>query len=162
MFTSRLAIGTANWGKEYNGAKVSEDDQKEILDYCQCMGIDTIDWSTIYKWNDITKVSSYFHKMVKYHFEGNWALSRNALVEHLMPECLMAHGAEFFRWVWDVGRKEAGDYITRYGASIYEPAEMKKLPMHQIDVLQVPYSVFDRRFEQHFPSLKQKGVEIQR
>lgn len=64
MIFKRLAIGTANWGKKYNGAKVSEDDQKRILDYCQSSGIDTIHASSAYGW-DYSGVNSYFRIITK-------------------------------------------------------------------------------------------------
>lgn len=99
MIFNRLAIGTANFGKEYNGSKVSEDDQKRILDYCQCSGIDTIHASVAYGW-DYSKVSSYFRIITKE--EG----------------CL----------------------------SVYDPSEVPT-GLTEEDVLQLPYSIFDRRFE---------------
>lgn len=99
MIFNRLAIGTANWGKEYNGSKVSEDDQKRILDYCQCSGIDTIHASVAYGW-DYSKVNSYFRIITKE--EG----------------CL----------------------------SVYDPSEVPT-GLTEEDVLQLPYSIFDRRFE---------------
>jgi aryl-alcohol dehydrogenase-like predicted oxidoreductase len=58
-----------------------------------------------------------------------------------------------------IGR-QAPDYIGNYGASIYEPRDLNKLPMHLIGVLQVPYSLFDRRFGPYFANWKAEGIEI--
>ena len=103
MIFDRLAIGTANWGKEYNGAKVPEDDQKRILDYCYCSGIDTIHTSKDYGW-DWSKVNSFF----------------------------------------EIITKEEGC------VSLYEPPNKAYIGK----ILQVPYSIYDRRLEKHFPEWK--------
>jgi len=112
MIFNRLAIGTANWGKEYNGSKVSEDDQKRILDYCQCSGIDTIHTSAAYGW-DYSKLNSYFRIITK------------------EQDCL----------------------------SIYDYSEVP-LRLSDEKILQVPYSIYDRRFEGVFPLLKSQVPEI--
>lgn len=95
---SRLAIGSANFGHEYNGAKVSEDDIEKILSYCMSSGIDTIHTSSAYGW-DYSKVNSYFEIITK------------------EQDCL----------------------------SVYELSEIPFRIQH--DTLMVPYSIFDRRFE---------------
>lgn len=156
---NRLAIGTANWGQSYNGRQIPEEEQKSILDYCQSCEIDMIDWSTYYgtDFNPLG-ISSYFKKILKYHHLGRFSLSEPFLSEY-MPYCLMAHGAEHFHSVRQHGR-ESPDYVTKYGASIYEPSDLNRLPLHLIDVLQIPYSLFDRRFERYFAGFKAIGIEI--
>ncbi len=100
MIFDRLAIGTANWSKEYNSSKVSEDDQKRILDYCMSSGIDTIHTSKEYEW-DYSKVNSYFRIIVK------------------ETDCI----------------------------SVYNPGDIP-VSILESDVLMIPYSIYDRRFEQ--------------
>ena len=134
---SRLALGTANFGKKYNGVKVSEDEQKRILDYCQCSGIDMIDTATAYEW-DWTKISSYFNVVVKLKKdESEKVLGSN-------PYCVMTHNHDEWEQIVNISA------ITNSwaGISIYEPLELGYVesPSNCISVVQVPYSIFDRRF----------------
>jgi len=137
MIFDRLAIGTANWGKEYNGAKVSEDDQKRILDYCQCSGIDMIDTATAYEW-DWTKVSSYFKVVVKINENDSVAKIRE--IEKANPHCIMAHNKQFLR---------NGGWVHFNGVSLYDPFEYDGIT-ENLHNLQVPYNLYDRRFEDTF------------
>ena len=153
MIFDRLAIGTANWGKEYNGAKVSEDDQERILDYCQCSGIDTIDTAESYGW-DWTKVSSYFNVIVK--------VKENEIVKALqskMPSCLMSHDKYMRDYLANYGHPLSGSVDMILGDSIYYE-EYSDIHLQKIDILQVPYSIYDRRFEKYFAEIKSNCVEI--
>jgi len=150
MIFNRLAIGTANWGKEYNGTKVSEEDQKKILGYCQCSGIDMIDTAVAYKW-DWSNISTSFDIVTK--GDGNDEFQRK-------PYGYLAHTGVIwapFRYKWLVYKSE------KVGLSIYE---LKDIPyfgtfgVHLADIIQVPYSIFDRRFERYFPEWKDQGIEI--
>ena len=134
MIFDRLAIGTGNWGKEYNGAKVSEDDQKRILDYCQCSGIDMIDTATAYEW-DWTKVSSYFNVVVKVKSHDDVGYVRGT-----KPYCLMSHD--------NTMDSICCMYDGPWGVSCYEPSA-RRIGRISPDVIQVPYSLYDRRFEHY-------------
>jgi len=158
----RLCVGTANWGKEYNGAKVSEDDQKRILDYCQCSGIDMIDTAESYGW-DWTEAKTCFDIIVK----TNAPIGATKNYKDIY--CVMSH------------KEPHGWYITTppvlRGASLYSPDEFGDVrweeridpPWHvgfgdtrvnPIGVIQIPYSIYDRRFGPHIEYLKEKYVEI--
>jgi len=146
MIFDRLAIGTANWGKEYNGAKVSEDDQKRILDYCRDVGIDMIDTATAYK-NKVFEIARDFKIVDK----GDDTCVRRDAYGYL------SHGM-----IWEVFYYRILG-IEKVGLSIYEPKEIPKFGTFGVptaDIIQVPYSIYDRRFEPYFPKLKEQGVEI--
>lgn len=128
---SRIAIGTANWGQEYNGARVSDHDQQEIIGYAQCSGITTIDTATAYG-VDWTKWPTCFDVVVKVR-QGD-DIDR---VEDSRPYCLMAH---------DGPKSPVGmDSDSLWGISCYSIADAYA---YRPDVLQVPFSLWDRRFEQ--------------
>jgi len=57
--------------------------------------------------------------------------------------------------------QEAGR-VEKIGFSLYLPSDLKLLLDSDIsfEILQIPYSVFDRRFEPFFFQLREKGVEI--
>jgi len=145
MIFDRLAIGTANWGKEYNGAKVSEDDQKRILDYCQCSGIDMIDTATAYEW-DWTKVSSYFNVVVK--INENDSVKRVKEIRDAEPYCLMAHYKNLLDKI---------PWCHLGGVSLYNPSEYDGIT-ESMRILQVPYSMYDRRFERHFKTRHNEDI----
>lgn len=130
----RLCIGTANWGKKYNGVKVPESEQEKILEYCKEVGIDMIDTATAYEW-DWTKVDPYFKVVVK--------VKKEDAVIKPKPYCVMAH-----------------DGIQRLGIdgiSLYEPRKFPEpfsLPCARPKVIQIPYSLYDRRAEPYFAEWK--------
>lgn len=149
MIFDRLALGTANFGQEYNGVKVSEDKQKRILDYCQEVGINMIDTATAYEW-DWTNISTYFKVVTK--GDGNQAFPRK-------PYGYLAHKGVIWNPFW-CKIKATSDKV---GLSIYEPSSIPhfgKFGVHLADIIQVPYSIYDRRFEKSFPELKESGIEI--
>lgn len=147
---SRLCLGTANFGKEYNGVKVSEDEQQKILDYCQCSGISMIDTAVAYNW-DWSNISTYFEIVTK--GDGNDEFPRK-------PYGYLAHEGIIWEPFWE---KVLSYKSEKIGLSIYEP---KSIPhfgtfgVHCADIIQVPYSIFDRRFEPYFADLKSRGIEI--
>ena len=146
---NRLAIGAANWGREYNGAKVSEDDQKRILDYCQCSGIDMIDTATAYEW-DWTNANSYFHIVSKGKAED--------LANPSDFYAYLSHGS-----LWGPFWERIVQSTVLVGLSIYEPADIPAFGTFGVqipNVIQVPYSLFDRRFEKYFAEWKSLGIEI--
>jgi aryl-alcohol dehydrogenase-like predicted oxidoreductase len=52
--------------------------------------------------------------------------------------------------------------IDQSGVSVYYPSQIRWLLDNNIefDLVQLPFSIFDRRFESLFPTLKEKNVEI--
>jgi aryl-alcohol dehydrogenase-like predicted oxidoreductase len=65
--------------------------------------------------------------------------------------------------LWDVleSLKER-KIIKKIGFSIYKTNELEMIFNRNIsfDILQIPYSIFDRRFENFFPILKEKSIKI--
>ena len=51
----RLVIGTANWGRDYNGHNVSEKEQNLIMEYMKEVGIEWLDVATAYGTENIGK-----------------------------------------------------------------------------------------------------------
>jgi aryl-alcohol dehydrogenase-like predicted oxidoreductase len=56
---------------------------------------------------------------------------------------------------------KSGGQVEKVGISLYHPAEAEALLRKNapVDLVQFPYSVFDRRFEQVLPELQQRGIE---
>ncbi|WP_076665744.1 aldo/keto reductase [Pontibacter indicus] len=56
---------------------------------------------------------------------------------------------------------KASGLVEKVGISLYHPSEAEELLKREalIDLLQFPYSVFDRRFEELLPELRNRGIE---
>jgi len=136
---SRIALGTANFGKAYglSGKRVEESEQKEILDYCKEIGIDMIDTATAYEW-DWTQTKGF--KYVVRINERDTIERIHEIVES-NPYCLMAHDHYTFNHLSEWLRYTK----IKKGISLYE--SFRQFVERAVSVVQLPYSVFDRRFE---------------
>lgn len=163
---SRIGIGTANFAKEYNGVKIPEKDIEKILGYCQCSGIDLLDCATAYGW-DWTQANSYFNKIIK--IQSAEDIEKAVKTE---PHCIMAHGIEFNNLLYESEIKKSKRGISLYSAEELNQVKWEKElldPFHvgfgpgrlcPIEIIQIPYSLYDRRWETYFSELKRKGFEI--
>jgi aryl-alcohol dehydrogenase-like predicted oxidoreductase len=52
--------------------------------------------------------------------------------------------------------------VTKIGFSLYLPEQLELLKNQHVsfDIIQIPYSILDQRFERYFKELKNEGVEI--
>jgi aryl-alcohol dehydrogenase-like predicted oxidoreductase len=141
----RIAIGTANWAKKYNGAKVSVSDQHKILRYAKEKGIRTIDTAIAYGW-DWSEIDPWFEVIAKVRKANEIkSLPKNTY-------CVMAHNQEV---VEDCHK--AYDKFLAWGISAYEVGDVGLwIPT----IYQVPYSLYDRRFEPWFRGLKKGCINI--
>lgn len=145
---SRIGIGTANWDRSYglSQANVSKAEQEKILGYCQCNGIDLLDTAMAYGTQDVGNSS--FHRVVKVRKGDDLKKIADSSLY-----CIMAHNAEDYEWILD----HIPTWYLGTGVSVYKPSEIED---YSYKVVQLPYNIFDRRFEPHFPELKKRGVEI--
>jgi uncharacterized protein len=64
--------------------------------------------------------------------------------------------SDFFKRIKSQGR------VKKIGYSLYFPEQLKEILDEDLpcDLVQVPYNVFDRRFERLFPELKKRKIEM--
>ena len=65
--------------------------------------------------------------------------------------------------LWDVLLKaKRNEWVDKIGYSLYYPSELKKLLElgYKPDLVQIPYSLLDRKFESYLPLLKNLDIEI--
>ncbi|KKN40736.1 hypothetical protein LCGC14_0730440 [marine sediment metagenome] len=140
---SRIAIGCANWDKPYNGSRLSDKNITKVLGYCQTSGIDTLDMATAYG-NDFDRPNSYFNKIIKVQ-----SVDEVAEVLEIEPYAIMAHNMKVFG---EVGLDSV---------SVYSPEDLLEIGENDtLRIVQLPYSLYDRRFESDFEQLKEDDVEI--
>lgn len=181
---SRLALGTVQFGQRYGVAnkkgKISEKEAEEILQYAQSIGIQCLDTAFAYGDSEII-IGKYLENYVR-SFQVISKLPElrryeNGKVEELLRISLkrlnilkldgyLIHRFEDFlknETLWDdvVDLKRKG-LIERAGFSLYLPSELEILLSKDVefDLIQLPYSIFDRRFEKYFYKLKERKVTI--
>lgn len=180
----RLCLGTAQFGMDYGIAnkrgKISKKEVFEILDYCRRKGMNTLDTASSY--GESEKVIGEFTESGKCDFriisklpaleEFNTQTVKDILrasLERLNREDLHAYLIHRFNDFSKYGglwgaledlRKDG--FVKKIGFSIYKTQELEEILEKGVDfgIIQVPYSIFDRRFEGHFGTLKKKGIEI--
>lgn len=153
MIFDRLCLGTANFGKKYNGVRVPESEQEKILDYCRQVGIDMIDTATAYEW-DWTKYWRDFKIVLKVQEPSD--------IEEIYKAggrpIIMAHSSGVYRQTWF---RELFDFRfneDRQGVSIYNPIDV--LDLYSVPVIQMPYSLYDRRFEEILSGYRHRQIHV--
>ena len=181
MDNNKIALGTAQFGLDYGisnkKGKIPENEVFEILNESIRSGIKVIDTAYTYgnselvignflkKHGNVFKIISKLPECnprdVKDRFESS--------LERLGVDELYGYMYHSFQHytdnpeIWDIlGELKSEGKIEKIGLSLYYPSELEYIIENKInvDIIQVPYNVFDRRFEQYFPVLKKLGIEL--
>ena len=175
----KLALGTVQFGLSYgvsNTQGIPSDNQlAEIFSMAKAYQLNTFDTAIAYGnaeqriapfLNQDSKVISKFPKPSSKE-ELEKAIVQSLQTLHL--ESLygfMSHNGDFLiesPKLWDVLLKFQSDgKINKIGYSLYNPEQLEKLLKLglQPDIIQVPFSLLDRKFEPYFKELKSNNVEI--
>lgn len=179
--TNKIALGTVQFGLDYgiNNKKgqIPEKEVFEILHEAIKSGINILD--TAYAYGNSEQVIGSFLKNYGSTFR----------IVSKLPECnpedvitifesslerlgvnrlygYMCHSFQHYMEnpeIWDIlSELRSEGKIEKIGLSLYYPSELEHIIRTNLkfDIVQVPYNIFDRRFEQYFPTLKQMGAEI--
>ncbi len=178
--SAKLALGTVQFGVDYGISNVtgqtSQEEVRAILKAAIAYGIETIDTAFQYGNSEAVlgecmdmypfKIISKFPKPaqgrgVRQYLEKSLeALKRDSV------EAYIAHDSDVLLenpLLWNelaVLRSEG--LLKKRGYSLYKPCQLQKLLDNGLipDIVQVPYNVFDIRFESFFSKLKELGTEI--
>ena len=175
----KLILGSAQWGlnygiSNYNG-KPKRREVEEIISLADKKNIYFVD--TAYLYGDSEKrvgslCSSKFKIITKINPSRN-ELSIKKLVDMSLKRldrkkvygCLF-HNVNFLidnPQLWSELLIEKGKgKIDKIGCSFYEPNELEEILSLNIlpDIVQIPFSILDRKFEKYFSELKRKKIEI--
>lgn len=184
--TERLALGTVQFGMNYGVAnktgQVTETEVGQILDAARISGINTLDTAIAYgqsesvlgKFNlepfriisklpgmhyDKSKVKGLVINNVLDSLQRLNISTLDALLLH-RPSDLLTFGDEILEAV-DELRK--ANKIRKFGISIYDPAELEfHLGKYQIEIVQSPLSIFDRRIlgSKWLETLRKENIEL--
>ena len=182
MEKSRLVLGTAQFGMDYGinnkRGKIPKKEAFKILQEAIDSGIDSIDTASAYGESeailgDFIKEFTGEIKIVSKllpdcgHRQVNEAVksSLGKLNVHTLYSCLI-HSFEDYkkdRRIWEELEKLKSDgKIKKIGFSLYFPLELESVlgDNLKIDMIQVPFSIFDQRFSPYLSELKKRKVEI--
>ena len=178
MQPSKIILGTVQFGLKYGvnntAGQVELAEVIKILDYARDQGMTKIDTAAAYgeaeqvlnraltNSDDFKFISKVPPQVSKEHFleEVRGSLARLGLEDlyglyfHHFPD-FEAQPHEFFE---EVQKAKNLGLIQRVGYSLYYESQAEWLLSNDfdVDILQVPYSLFDKRFEPYFAEFKAK------
>lgn len=187
MKNNKLAIGTVQFGMDYGisnkQGKVGIQQIKEILEYANDTGINTIDTAYLYgnseetlgqfnleHFDVITKTPKINYNLDKQSnfdvFKEAFYLSQKRL-GFIQLQGLMFHEANdlISPWglaLWDLMQDfKQKEYVRKIGVSVYNPQQLEEiLNLVDIDIVQLPLNILDQRFLPMLSELKKKNIEI--
>lgn len=181
MSKNKLVLGTAQFGMDYGinneRGKIPREEVFEILNEALSSGIDTFD--TAYAYGESESVIGEFAKTFQENLKIISKLPKcepsevesffNISVDRLGVDSLYGYYIHSFQnhmenpGIWEILEEmKACGRIEKIGFSLYYPSELEYILNNNtnVDMIQVPYSVFDRRFEKYFPILTNKNVKV--
>ena len=178
---SKLIIGTANFGMDYGisnpSGKLSDKKITRIFEAGQNCGIDTMDTAQAYgdaekrvgnilnennfNFNIITKLKPGISGSIIDLFETSLTKLKTKQLYGLLYHSFADYKVKPDTW-YDLQKLKNIGKVLKIGFSLYYPYELELLIRNNIDfnIIQIPYSIFDRRFEYLFEILKMREVEI--
>lgn len=178
---NKIVLGTAQFGMDYGinniRGKIPRPDVSKILAKAAMAGVDMIDTASGY--GESEAVIGDFFRSCRTRFKVISKLPRSSAseVRRFFSESLrslgvpalygyLVHDLESYKtdekiWREMEGLKAEG-IVEKIGFSLYSPADMEYLFARglKIDIVQIPFSIFDQRFGPYLAKLKERGVEI--
>lgn len=180
---SKLALGTVQFGLDYGinnpKGRIPKKEVFDILDLAKKNNINILDTASAYGESEViigeylktTKDTTFkiISKVPEVNQDNQLLKCFNQSLDNL--NCTSLHGYLFHNFqsyrsnpsLFD-GLKELKSQlkIKKIGFSLYYPSELEYLLKKGIDfdIAQVPYNIFDQRFEQYFGELRDRKVEI--
>ena len=182
---NRIVLGGAQLGLPYGilngGETLSREEVARILDTAAGHGIDAIDTAIAYGQSesvigetaqnrfkiisklppiplDVSNVSQWVRTQVDASLSRLKCTSLDALLLHRSQDLTDAHGAELYA---AINSLKVEKIIQRFGVSIYTPDELNGIiGTFDIDVVQAPLNVFDRRILGAIDQLTALNIEV--
>ena len=183
----KLAIGSAQFGFNYSltGSEIKDDKEVEsIIDYAREIGINTIDTAIGYglaerrlgrvgisgfkiitklpKIDPTNNISQYIEDEIYKSLENLNVESLYGLLLHNPSDILSSQKNTI---IDTIEKLKENKIIKNFGYSLYQPEEIDRLEeTYYSDMLQVPYNLFDRRFENvintNLKNIKSKKIYV--
>lgn len=174
----KIALGTVQFGLDYginnSQGQVPMEEVGSILELCQEKGIDILDTAYAYGNSEerlgqlalnhfgvVSKLPPCDRIEVRHLFEVSLAkLKKNTLYGY------MFHNFSIYekdKGIWGkLQQLKDEERIEKIGVSLYAPSELEKLWKDNVDldIVQVPFNLFDQRFQPYLKEMKDRGIEI--
>jgi len=187
MLSSRLALGTAQFGTAYGVVnelgQVTDAEINEILKYSQLIGIDTIDTAIAYGESEkllgnagvsefkvvsklpglpefIDRIDYWVQEQVEMSLARLKLNNLYGLLIHNSTQLIGPRGHELSKALTDLKRN---GLVAKIGVSIYSPSQLDRVhEVIKVDIVQAPLNIIDRRFVSSgwLNRLSEEGVEI--
>jgi aryl-alcohol dehydrogenase-like predicted oxidoreductase len=175
----KLALGTVQFGLPYginNKTGIPSCSEIEnILKYAKQNGLNILDTASAYG-NVEEKLGRILLNNFKIVGKFSKVINPKELEEQLKKTlddlksknlyAYLAHSSKDLiknptLWEYLIKKKEEG-VVNKIGVSLYNPIELDELEKINIfpDIVQIPFSLLDRKFESILPYLKQKSIEV--
>jgi len=174
----KLVLGTVQFGLQYgvnSAGRPSQEAVKSILTEAAKGGITTLDTSSAYGNSEVILGESIIapdqFKIVSKYPQGEIPVGEmfNSSLRRLKVNQLygyLLHHFEVYKdnpSVWNefIALKDYGK-VEKIGFSLYTPEELEIILDNgsPFDLIQVPFSIFDKKFLPYMKELHEKGVEI--
>lgn len=176
----KISIGTAQFGMDYginnNSGKIKKEEAFEILDFALENNINTLDTAMVYgdseeiigEYNSnnknelkiITKINNLTDYKLDYAIKQIlYKLKTDNIYGCLIHNFDIKNSKNTIRELKNRYKKKS---IKKIGVSLYHTYDLEYILNNnlEIDLIQIPFNIFDRRFENYFKELKQKNIEI--
>lgn len=179
--TQRLILGTAQFGLPYGisnqRGQIPQDEIGAIIKEAAAAGISTLDTAAAYGSSEqrigdaLAQTEAQLRIISKYPLNSPEKSVAQALREslaRLKRERLYAYLLHSYGTysgkpavLDELQELKATGRLEKIGISLYHPAEAEVLLKANapVDIVQFPYSILDRRFEQVLPALRERGIE---
>lgn len=178
---NKIVLGTAQFGMDYGvnnkRGEIPEAEAFKILNKAIKFGIDTIDTAYTYGKSEIVLGSFFKSRHNKLKIISKLPNCESKEIKKILKSSLnrlnassfygyLIHSYENYKkdqMIWKELKNIKDDGQTKnIGFSLYFPSQLESLLRDGVkfDMLQVPFSIFDRRFEPYFPKLKKRKIEI--
>ncbi len=168
---NKYCLGTAQLGIDEYGInnshrKPREEDSHKILDYLLTNGVSTLDTSSLYgeaesiigKYRNRHKFNIY----TKINKDDSLDASLNRLRLNKVEGCFIHHFEDYDKIYEDLVINKKDGIVNKIGFSLYHPKELDYILNNEIlcDMIQIPYNLFDRRFNSKLKVAKSFGIEV--
>lgn len=174
----KIALGTVQFGLDYGisnkSGQVSLPEIAAILSICREAGIDILDTAHAYGSSEVQlgnagfkdfKIISKLPVTSKYNvsnffLESLKRLNKKSIYGYMLHN-FSIYENDKYTWTELMGLRQQGK-VQKIGVSLYSPEHLIKLWEDgvELDIIQVPFNLFDHRFKPYLSEMKERGIEI--
>lgn len=175
----KIVLGTAQFGMEYGinnkTGKLRRPDIFEILKECVDSGIEFVD--TAYSYGQAERILGEFNRNNRLKIISKLSECPYEKADDIFIGSLARSGADSFYGylihnfqfykneprLWEKLQEfKSSGRARNIGFSLYFPSDLDVIFEKglKVDMIQIPFNIFDQRFESYFPEIKKRKIDI--